>query len=289
MDRHNLDLAQSFIESQVDAAARELEARPAELAGALMMAIPLQQAQHLMMHMLPVYAAQIVKSLPLESAAKMLAEGGSNQIAAILKHLQPAARGPLLELLADRVASRCRRLLKHSDNTVGAWMSIDLLLLPSGINVSNALQRVAGKAEIGDAQLLPVVDSHRKLIGFTGIKEMLRADGSSPIKLVTRDATRLSLSSKMTLRAAAQHPGWKGQDSLVVLNKNAQPEGLLRHATLRQALSTNQDEDSVKVSEPMFAGFGQAYLGTLIGLFELTSGLSQQSNQTDTLEVEPRQ
>ncbi|MDH3389010.1 MAG: CBS domain-containing protein [Gammaproteobacteria bacterium] len=282
MERHSLELARGFIESHVGAAARRLEMLSPESAAALMQAIPLLQAQRLTVHMLPQFATRILQALPADSAAAMLSGCNSNQIAAVLRLFEPSSRAALLDLLPERSASRCRRLLTYDNDTVGAWMNTDVLLLPTNITAGDALQRVAGEGDIGDANTLPLVDEARKLAGFISIKNLLRASSESQLLALRRSIDPIAIPAKMSLRAAEGHEGWQACDDLVVVNQQGEPEGLLRHMVLRRALSIASAGAPTFTDEPVVNNLGLAYLRTLGALFNLVNGEGQRHGRPST-------
>lgn len=288
MARHDLEFAQQFVESQLLAAARELELHAPEAAAAFMRAIPLAQAQRLLAHMLPAFAARIVQSIPAESTAAMLSGSSSNQIVAILRQVSPQLRNDLLDLLPDNLASRCRRLLYHAEDTVGAWMTVDIVMLPGNITAADALHRVAAGDDIGDANTLPLVDEDQKLVGFVGVGDLLRAKSETLVALLRRDIETVALPSKMSLRAARSHPGWQAYDNLIVLNQGGQPEGLLRHVALLNALSISRQVTPVVSYKGVLNDVGHAYLDTLAGLFKLVNSDQETERRAAIARGEPR-
>ena len=271
MDLHRLALAQGFIESHTELAARELEILDPQAAAKFILTIPLAQAQRLLLHMLPAYSARIILSLPASKVAEMLANSNSNQIAGILRQLPSQQRIELIEHLPVGIATRVRRMLNHAEDTVGAWMTTDILLLPCQISAAEALQRIADAVSPGDANALPLVENNQKLLGFISVRDLLRAKSETRLTLLKRDSEHIALSSKMSLRAADSLPSWQTYDNLIVVNQRNQPEGLLRHVDLRQGLSVSRDSIA-RSPENILGQLGQAYLDSISGLFTLLGG-----------------
>ncbi|MDH3761050.1 MAG: CBS domain-containing protein [Gammaproteobacteria bacterium] len=273
MDRYNLEMAMGFIESHLDAAARELEMQPPESAAALIRAIPLTHGQRLITQMLPVYAGRIVAKLETEVAAPMLAAGNSNQVASILRHLPSPERSAILKLMPDHLAMKCRRILQHPENSVGAWMNADALVLPENITASDALHRVADARDLGDGNAIPLVSESQQLIGYVSVRDLLRARSETVIIRLRRELEPVVISSKMSLHNIERHPGWQHHDNLIVVNQRGQVEGLLRHASLRKGLHLATLGASTRNIDNQIAdGLGQVYLHTLVSIFSLISG-----------------
>jgi hypothetical protein len=208
--------------------------------------------------------------MPPESSALILQDCYANQIASMLRQCPEVGRERLLQGLSGRVAGRSRRLLKYSGDTVGAWMIVDILVLPADIDVSGALERVAGDTYICDANNLPVVGQERKLIGSVALAELLRATPNTSVGTLTRSLDVSGLSANLSLSGAERHPGWHYSDSLLVVNQQEEVEGALRFSTLRRALGILQEPDPGTTS--IMSDYLQTYQLTLSSLFNLVSG-----------------
>ena len=268
MNPRELDIALAFIQQHPDAAARELELQTLDTAAELIQVLPLHQGRQLISHMLPPYAARLCGQLSLDMAAGLLVEFNANQAATILRSMPKPKRNDLLKALPEKTATLCRLLLSYSDDSVGAWMIADLVMLPPNCLVAEALQRFISvdSSIMGDA--LPVVDNHSYLTGLVYLRDLLRAKGDSPIFRLRQDAPS-TLSSRTSLAAAARHDGWQHHDILPVLNRNKQLVGLLRHVDLRRSLE-QFGEISRRVPQDDFMGsVGEVYMDTLIALLGL--------------------
>lgn len=275
MDRYNYELTKAYIESHLDAAARELEMHPAESAAALLRAVPLELGQRAITQMLPAYGARIVAMLDAEAAAALLTQDNSSKVAAILRQLPVATRAPILLLLPERLATRCRRSLQHPENSVGAWMSMDTPLLPQNLTAAAALERIAAAIDLGDGNAIPLVDESWQLGGYVSIADLLRARGDTPLGRLRREPQAGALSAKMSLRRAEHHPGWQLFDVLVVVNQQGQVDGMLRYAALRKGLQVTAQADAASKTEaPIAGGLGEVYLHALVSMYSLISGES---------------
>lgn len=268
MNPRELDVILTFIQQHPDAAARELELQTLESAAELIQTLPLHQGRQLIKYMLPPYAARLCSQLPKDMVAGLLAGFNANQAATILRGMGKPEREKLLTALPDKIAGLCRLLLSYSDDSVGAWMSADIFMLPSDCRVADALQRYTGtnSSIIGDA--LPVVDNGGFFIGLVYLGELLGAKGESSISQLRQDGPP-TLSSRTSLAAAARHEGWQQHDILPVLNRSKQLVGLLRHVDLRRSLE-QFGEISRSIPQDDFLGnMTEAYMGTLVALLGL--------------------
>ncbi|MDX2464773.1 MAG: CBS domain-containing protein [Porticoccus sp.] len=277
MNPRELDVVLAFVQQHPEAAARELELQAQETTAELIEALPLHQGRQLVTHMLPPYAARLCAYLSLDTAAGLLSEFNANQAAAILRGMPKSNRDDLLKVLPEKTTILCRLLLSYSDDSVGAWMSADIVMLPSNCSVAEALQRFTStnSSIIGDG--LPVVDNDRNLTGLVCLRDLLRAKGESSISHLRQDAPS-TLSSRTSLAAAAHHDGWQQHDILPVLNRNKQLVGLLRHVDLRRSLEQFGEISRVIPQDDFLGSMGEAYLGTLTALLGLVNKQSEPSS-----------
>ncbi len=276
MDRYNYELTKAFIESHLDAAAREFEMQPTESAAALLLAVPLELGQRVITQMLPAYGARIVAVLEAEAAAALLSQGNSSKVATILRQLPVDKRAPILLLLPERLATRCRRSLQHPENSVGAWMTMDTPVLPQNLAAATALERIAAAVDLGDGNAIPLVDESWQYCGYVGIAELLRARRDTPLMRLRREPQAGALSAKTSLRRAERHPGWQLFDVLIVVNQHGQIDGTLRYAALRKGLQVTAPAEAVSKTEaPIAGGLGEVYLHTLASMYSLIGGDSR--------------
>ena len=268
MNPRELDVVLAFVQQHPEAAARELELQSKETTAELIEALPLHQGRQLVTHMLPPYAARLCAYLSLDTAAELLSELNANQAAFILRGMPKPKRDDLLRVLPEKTTILCRLLLSYSDDSVGAWMSADIVMLPSNCLVAEALQRFIGanSSTLGDE--LPVVDNDGYLVGQVCLRDLLCAKGESSISHLHQDAP-YTLSSRTSLAATAHHEGWQQHDILPVLNRNKQLVGLLRHVDLRRSLEQFGEISRVIPQDDFLGSMGEAYMGTLTALLGL--------------------
>lgn len=276
MNPHELDMILTFIQQHPDAAARELELQTQDTAVELIQALPLHQSRQLIAHMLPPYAARLCAQLSLDMAAGLLSEFKANQAATILRSMPKPSRDELIKALPEKNARLYRLLLSYSNDSVGAWMSADIAMLPPNCRVLDALQRFSDTESsiIGDA--LPIVDHDGYLVGRVFIRDLLRAKGESLISHLRQDMS-FTLSSRTSLATAACNEGWRHHDSLPVLNRNKQLVGLLRHADLRRSLEQFGEIAQKVPQDDLLASVGEVYIQSLIALLGLLDRTPQPS------------
>ncbi|WP_250657032.1 magnesium transporter MgtE N-terminal domain-containing protein [Alkalimarinus coralli] len=275
----DLNIAKTFIRTHVDAAARELEGLPVEAARELLEALPATQAHRILMHMLPPYAARLCAQLPIKLAASLLAGGDANHVVAILRCMPSAKRKTLLKVMPDKIAALCLLLLSYSKDTVGAWMTADIVMLPRSITVASALRRLADSHGLSDSDSIPLVDGDTHLVGLVSVRTLLNAKDDSCIDQLI-DETRPALSSRASLRSVLDHAGWQRYDTLVVLNRYKQLIGILRHVDLRRGLEQPTADIHPDPVADVVSDSAQVYVSVLAGILNLFSGSPTSSRST---------
>lgn len=276
MNPHELDLVLTFIQSHPDAAARELELLPLDIAVELVGTLPLNQGRQIILQLLPTYAARVCAELSVDMAAGLLADSHSNRVTAILRCMSKSRRAALLKGLPEKIATICRLLLSYSEDTVGAWMTADIVMLPANCVAAGALQRLTLIEVSADSNEIPVVGEGQQLVGFVDVRDLLRAKGDTIITGLIKKAD-VAVSSRASLATTAGHDGWHNHDTLAVLNRNKQLVGMLRHVDLRRSLERFSEDSFVSQQEDLLGGMSEAYVGVMGALLGLVSGGAQSS------------
>lgn len=268
MHPSELELVGTFIQSHPDAAAREVELQPLDMAVELMKAIPLPQGRQIVRHMLPSYAARLCDRLSLDLVAGLLDDFSANQVATILRCLPGEKYDDLLAVLPQKKAALCRLLMSYSEDVVGAWMLADIVMLPLNCTVAESLNRFTTSNGLISDDGLPVVDDNTYLIGQVYLRDLLRAKPEAPITPLIRPPLPVLLSRTSILSAAA-HSGWKSHDTLMVNNRNKQLIGLLRHSELRRSLESFDNQSGIALRDDLLGGMLEMYGSSLIALLGL--------------------
>ena len=268
MNPRDLDLVLTFIQQHPEAAARELELQPQEVAAELVSALPLKQARQLITHMLPPYVARLCIHWSLDKAAGLMADFNANQAAAILRCIEKPRRDELVSVLPEKISTLCRLLMSYSEDTVGAWMIADLIVLPSTCRVGEALKRFSSAGDgVRVAELL-IVNETQHLIGTISVQALLQAKDEAPISHLILPAPPV-LHARTSLVAACRHEGWQKNDTLAVLNRNQQLIGILRHLDLRRSLAQHGEVSRSISQNDLIGSLTEAYAGTLMALLSL--------------------
>ena len=285
MHSSELELALTFVQAHPDAAARELELQPPEITAGLMNTLPLPQGRDVMKQLLPTYAARVCAQLSVDRAVGLLVGSSVNQVASILRCLPKINRKALVKGLPEKTAALCRLMLSYSEDTVGAWMTADIVMLPVDSVAGEALQRLALSGGVTDSEAIPVIDKSQQVIGTAAMRDLLRAQEQTTVSQIMHEVPA-ALSSRTSLASASRHEGWRQRDIMMVLNRNRQLVGMLRHLDLRRSLERFGELTGQVPQSDLLSGISEVYSGALSAMLGLVSG--QQGNKGAAINVGER-
>jgi magnesium transporter len=134
-------------------------------------------------------AAALLTELGPEASKRLLDLLESRHAAAILHHVEDAARDLMLSGLDDRRAKRIRMLLTFPPDTAGAMMQTGITSLGIDLTASQAIA-IIRRAPRSSLFYLYVTDREGKLVGVLHIRDLLLATPREPIApLVHREIT----------------------------------------------------------------------------------------------------
>lgn len=268
MNNTELELVIGFVQARPDSAARELEQIPIESTVELLHILPLAYARKMVVKLLPPYAARVCAALSADFAAQLFAQSQAAQLAPVMRCIPKEKRKPILQALPEKLAAFTKVLLSYAEDSVGAWMTANILMLHSNTSASDALERLVEKGLEVDTNAIPLVNDQRKLLGTVDVRDLLRAPGDIPVGHLDKKICP-AVNSRMRLVEVAKHEGWAVCDTLAVENHQKQLIGVISQKNLRRRLlSYSEIKDSVS-SENLLNGIGNAYsetIGALIGL-----------------------
>jgi len=272
MKHSELDLINTYVRTHPDAAARELERHPLGLATDLLRYLPLKQAIRLFEHIVPPQAARLLQAIPEELSLTVLSTIDARKAVAILRCLSDSVRIGILKNLPERRTALYRFLLSYPEDTIGAWMIADTLILPATIHASDALARLTHSETDLDSDALPVVNDAGRPIGLVSVRQLLTAHGDARLGQLAM-STCPTLPGRMQLTAALDHPLWAVHSALVVLDRYQIAVGILRHLDLLSAMA--QAERAPATSPSTSAGalstVGPLYTECLAALLNLVA------------------
>ncbi len=264
------DLVQVYVRQHPDSAAQILEQLSPNEVALWFADTPEILACKLLERMLAAYSAPLLAAMPLEQAAILLSQLNASNAVAIVRSMEPKVRRQILDRLSAASSAQIRMLLNYSEDSVGAWMQADILVLPDDLLVSEALARLADLPwEDQQGEVLLVLNRDRRVRGTVGVGSLLRSDpndrlGEHIVPLV------YAIPGRMSLPAARQHEVWHSMQWVPVINRHRQFIGILRHIDLYRGLEKLEGTPSHD-QVPVARGVVQLYGATLLTMFNLVS------------------
>ncbi|MEQ8952537.1 MAG: CBS domain-containing protein [Gammaproteobacteria bacterium] len=265
MAASNPALAISYIGAHPDAAARVLESHnPASCAG-LLCDQDIGLAGSLLQRMLPHYTSRVAAELDNARLAELFTAVDISYIAAVLRYLPLKQRNSLLGYLSPARRAACQLLLTFPRDSVGSWMSPEVVTLPEDSNVKAAREYIKSSEQLVLSDKLFVVNRDRQVIGSINNIDLTRSSKDEPITNLLSTDTE-GLLARMSIQNAAQHHAWTQTDVMPVVNRSQQFIGIIRHVDLRMGLDKiSSNPDPVPGENPL-AGIFEAYGTTLLTL-----------------------
>ena len=273
MTEQPANLALTFLESHPAAAARILEQRPVREVASFLAWTPPDYAAPVLQRMAPQVIARLCRQLDTSTAAALLRPLDTGLVTAVLRNLKPKLREGLLQEFSMARRGACQLLLRYSENTVGAWMTPEVITVADDTRAAEALAGLTNADSRDQTGFLFVVGRDRALRGRLHYAQLLRASEGQPVTGLLEASTR-ALPGMISIRQAAAHPDWSDYDVLPVVDRKHRFIGALRHSDLRRALAQIQVRHETRVGEDPLSGLIDVYGHCLLALFDTLGDFS---------------
>ncbi|MDH3420117.1 MAG: hypothetical protein OEQ25_13460 [Gammaproteobacteria bacterium] len=256
-------LANFFLSSHPEVAARLLESMSIEQAGEVLECAPANVIAPVLGYMLPTASARCAERLSVEVVTNLVEELPGLTAATLLRHFSPDASDAILGRLAPARAAALRLLLRYPQNAVGAWMEPSVLTLPDDCTAEDAVERVE-KAEYERPKIF-VLDRARQVKGAVSGQILLRARARDPVTNLLEPSE--ALWARETLAAATERDIWEKESEAPVVNRMKEFVGVVSYADLRRgsrqlvapALDETSNADIGELAELFLAGLEGAW------------------------------
>jgi magnesium transporter len=170
-DLHPADIADILEELSRDEQRAVIESLDEETAAQAISEIPTRMQAALLESIPPAKAADIVEEMPPDEAADVLQE------------MQPDASAQLLAGMERDEAEEVQDLLEYEENTAGALMNTDLVVVGESVRAEEAVRAL--KSFEGNVELVHqiyLVKTDRTLTGAVTLARLLLADPHTPLQ-----------------------------------------------------------------------------------------------------------
>lgn len=222
-------------------------------------------------------ALEVFERLDWPSQGDLVRLLQTDETAAVFEDLDPDDRVSLLDELPAGIAAKLMRglspgerdltavVLGYSVGSIGRRMSPEVVTVPIALTVDEALARAkAGALQAETIYTLPVVDDSRRLLGVVGLRDLLAADGDSPVSdLVVKANTAQATESA---EVAARRCSELGHLALPVVDHEDRLVGILTVDDALAILEEAESEDQARMSgtEPLRGHYLATSIGKLV-------------------------
>jgi Mg/Co/Ni transporter MgtE len=215
--------------------------------------------------MLPTYAARCVEQQAPADAALLLERLGSQESAAVLRHLDPQRRDQVLGSMGTQWVMAFKLLLSYPVSTVGAWIEPRVLTLPDDCTAGDARDRIARAEESAQARIY-VLDRSRRIRGAVHGVALLQTPSRRKISAILEPA--VAIWAREPLATAQEHSVWERYTEAPIVNRDEEFIGVISYADLRKAYrqltrtsDSHGERDLAEVTELIAIGAGSVWEG----------------------------
>lgn len=276
-------LARAFMEGHPYEAALTLEKFVPAQSGELLLTLPEDVAVQVMTQMSSSTSAACLSAFPNDVAGRVI-ESMSLEIAArMLRCLTAEERERSLTKVSERRSLSLQRLLTYPPGTAGSLMDPQVLALPGGLSVHDALERVQ-RSPHHSFYYVYVIDSEQRLAGVINLRELMLAEPHEVLANAMHKPVE-SLSASASLTTILLHPAWREFHALPVTDDSDRFLGAIRSKTLarleqergRRPIADESMTALLSLGELCWIGFA----GMLAGLAATVFPQTWESNKSE--------
>jgi len=155
------------------------------------------------------FSAEIVEALPRALASQLLAGMSADMAADIVQQLEDPARSELMQGLDEASRVAISGLLAYPDNTAGAMMTTEFVIVPSNWSVAQTLEYIRHVERTRETiYSIYILDTMtRRLVGAVSLRRLISGEpGAGILSLATDPITTLPLTDREDVaRLIARH------------------------------------------------------------------------------------
>lgn len=227
-------------------------------------------------HMNPQRMSEVFEKMKQEKLVSLLESMDLSHAVSSLRMMEQDLAEALQNKLSVEKATSVKKLLTYPDDSVGAFMDVQIFTLTDNLTAKEALASLKRhKVEI-PPQLF-VTGEGRKLSGAITLSDLVQGDSAGVIRSLMKTSLP-TLSPETPAQSVLGHPGWQDYYALPVLDRSAVFLGAIRLETIRSLLfqTGNKGEDEGQMA---IAALGELYHLGLAGLLRSATDLRSPSNE----------
>jgi magnesium transporter len=206
---------------------------------------------------------------------KIIEELHVNTAASLLRRMDRMKREEILEKSEKNISRLLAQMLYHSEDTVGALVNPQVLVISADLNVKEAFERVK-KSKQQYLNYLYVTNPQGELLGIVKLEDLIASESKEQI-INVMNSEFPHLYTEAEVKKITDHPAWLEYSALPVLDRLGVFIGALSHKVIEKL---DMDKAKKVPKQAMLAGnaLGELYR---IGLTGLLNSLFTINKQTD--------
>lgn len=268
-------LLEEFIVNHSTDAVRLLEQMTFEVAHSFVEKIPTDLALKLLQNMNVYLAYKILEQMEVEKSVKIIESLPVITAASFLRRMDKTKKEEILENSESTVSRLLSQILYHDEDTAGAFMDPQVIVLSSDLNVKEAFERVK-KSKQQFLNYLYVTDPEGKLLGVVKLEDLIASESKENITNVMNSEFP-HLYSEVEVQKIADHPGWVDYNALPVLDRSGVFLGVLNHKAIRK-LELDKTKKTPQKVIMVGSALGELYRIGLTGLLNSALSIKKQTD-----------
>lgn len=232
-----------FIDTDPQEAALALEALSPRGAASVVRALPHETAARLLARMHPQSEAAIYEHLVPEPAATLLGLADADDAADAFRALTDESRRTLLASLTPERRRELEERLSYPDHSAGQLMRTDVVFFSKDAHVRDVVARLKTITATKHPQSYAyVVDDHRRLLGVLNMRDLLLAEDDARVESIMRTDV-ISVPAHVDREELIAEPKLKGYLSIPVVDAQGRLLGAVRTSDLLESSQEEATED----------------------------------------------
>jgi magnesium transporter len=273
MNRDKILLEEFIVNHSADAA-RLLEQMTFEQTYTFIEKISTDLALILLPEMDVYLAYKCLEQMEVEKSVKIIETLPTNTSASFLRRMSKIRREEILEKSEPTTARLLAPILYHPEDTVGAFIDPQVIVVSSELNVKEAFEKVK-KSKQQFLNYLYVTSPEGKLLGIVKLEDLVASESKDNINNVMNTEFP-HLYSEVEAQKIADHPGWLEYSALPVLDRSGIFLGVLNYKAIKK-LELDKTKKIPKKVILAGSALGELYRIGLTGLLNSALSIKKQT------------
>lgn len=139
----------------------------------ILFALPPQTAAEVVVMLDEAVRGDVVDELDTESLTELVSEMPPDDAADVLSELSKDEVGEILDQMVDEQSEKIEELLHYDEETAGGIMTPDVVAVPAGATVADAVEYVRKATPDEELHEIYIVDDAKKLVGIVPLRRLV--------------------------------------------------------------------------------------------------------------------